>query len=65
MARSIDPTRRPGTTVMVPQTGAAPTCGWCLGSGRYLEALDCDVEHVYIPVVCAGCDGTGRAVARG
>jgi protein-disulfide isomerase-like protein with CxxC motif len=50
---------------MAPATGVDAICGWCLGSGQYLEALDCDVEHVYIPVVCAGCDGGGRAVARG
>jgi DnaJ-class molecular chaperone len=61
MAASTDPTRRPGTSIEAPQTRADAICGWCMGSGQYLEALDCDVEHVYIPVICAGCEGSGKA----
>lgn len=44
-------------------TRLADPCGWCVGAGKYLEALDCGVEHVYLPVVCAGCGGTGRRTA--
>ena len=39
---------------------APDLCSWCLGSGSLLEPLDCDVGHVYLPVVCEGCEGTGR-----
>lgn len=39
---------------------AASICGWCFGSGKYLEAVDCDVPDVYLPVVCQSCEGAGR-----
>lgn len=67
MSGSIDPTIRStnGTQapahVQAPAHSAPDLCGWCFGAGKYLEALDCDVEHVYLPVVCAGCSGTGRS----
>jgi DnaJ-class molecular chaperone len=60
MAGSIDPTLRSAEVV---RTEAPPTpdpCAWCFGAGKYLEALACGVEHVYLPVVCEGCAGTGR-----
>ncbi len=65
MAGSIDPTlRSAGATRVAATTNVtapvADPCGWCLGAGKYLEALDCGVEHVYLPVVCSGCAGTGR-----
>ncbi|MEW6582353.1 MAG: hypothetical protein AB1416_06295 [Actinomycetota bacterium] len=55
-------------TVASPKTRAsalqAPDlCAWCLGSGQYLESLDCDVGHTYLPVVCERCDGRGRTAA--
>jgi hypothetical protein len=28
-----------------------------------LEAMECEREHVYLPVVCAGCSGSGRRPA--
>jgi hypothetical protein len=39
---------------------APDLCAWCLGAGKYLEALDCEVPHAYLPVVCQSCNGTGR-----
>lgn len=41
---------------------APDLCGWCLGTGRILEAVECDTPAVYLPVVCASCAGTGRRV---
>ncbi|MBY0397611.1 MAG: hypothetical protein K2X91_14240 [Thermoleophilia bacterium] len=35
-------------------------CARCLGGGTVLEPLDWGVRHAYLPVVCRGCDGTGR-----
>ena len=67
MSGSIDPTLRSAPTtqapahVQPPAQSAPDLCGWCFGAGKYLEAMDCDVEHVYLPVVCAGCAGTGRS----
>lgn len=61
MARPTDPRVSPRSPA--PPTGELVACGWCLGVGSYLEAMDCDVEHVYLPVVCAGCEGTGRRSA--
>lgn len=66
MSGSIDPTlRSTGATraKRPPATSAPDLCGWCFGAGKYLEALDCDVEHVYLPVVCSNCNGTGRRTA--
>ena len=65
MAGSIDPTARSVSTARVAAPSTPDPCGWCLGAGKYLEALDCDVEHVYLPVVCAGCNGTGRRTPIG
>ena len=60
MAAPIDPdtrtTRQPGIVAL----SSTDLCGWCFGAGSYLEAMDCDREHVYLPVVCASCAGTGR-----
>jgi len=67
MSGSIDPTLRSANATQAPALVQAPAqsapdlCGWCFGAGKYLEALDCDVEHVYLPVVCSACDGTGRS----
>ena len=60
MSGSIDPTLRSAGATRVSAPPAPDPCAWCFGAGKYLEALDCDVEHVYLPVVCAGCNGTGR-----
>ena len=60
MAAPIDFTSRAQAVAKTAPAADARLCGWCLGSGKYLEALDCDVAHEYIPVVCAGCKGTGR-----
>lgn len=67
MSGSIDPTLRSTPATKAPAYVQAPTqsapdlCGWCFGAGKYLEAMDCGVEHVYLPVVCSGCAGTGRS----
>ncbi|MBJ7457265.1 MAG: hypothetical protein JHC74_14520 [Thermoleophilia bacterium] len=63
MAGSIDPTLRSADVTRAPATSAPDLCGWCFGAGKYLEALDCGVEHVYLPVVCTGCNGSGRRTA--
>ncbi|HTI33182.1 MAG TPA: hypothetical protein VL422_05850 [Miltoncostaea sp.] len=42
---------------------APDLCGWCFGAGSLLEAMDCDQQHVYLPVVCANCAGTGHRPA--
>ena len=42
---------------------APDLCLWCLGSGSYLEALDGDRPHEYLPVICASCEGAGRRPA--
>lgn len=68
MAGSIDPSLRSADALRVgawttATTPAPDPCGWCFGAGKYLEALDCGIEHVYLPVVCAGCAGTGRRTA--
>jgi hypothetical protein len=60
MAVPIDPALRPARVWAVQ---APDLCGWCLGAGKYLEALDCDVAHVYLPVVCRCCNGTGHRPA--
>lgn len=67
MSGSIDPTIRSTSAAAAPAHHRAPAqsapdlCGWCFGAGKYLEAMDCGVEHVYLPVVCNGCGGTGRS----
>jgi protein-disulfide isomerase-like protein with CxxC motif len=38
-------------------------CAWCFGAGSLLEAMDCEQEHVYLPIVCGNCSGTGRRAA--
>lgn len=57
----------PGTSATSVPTHApvsAPDlCGWCFGAGSLLEAMDCERAHVYLPVVCANCSGTGRRAA--
>ncbi len=60
MSGSIDPTLRSTSATGPPATSAPDLCGWCFGAGKYLEALDCQAEHVYLPVVCSCCKGTGR-----
>ena len=39
---------------------ALDLCLWCFGSGSYLEALDGDRPHEYLPVICACCGGSGH-----
>ena len=63
MAGFNDPTLRSADATHPPATSAPDLCGWCFGAGKYLEALDCDLDHVYLPVVCANCNGTGRRSA--
>jgi DnaJ-class molecular chaperone len=60
MAAPIDPDTRTNTPAGRVAASSPDLCGWCFGSGSYLEAMDCDREHVYLPVVCASCAGTGR-----
>ena len=59
MGLPSDPVLQP-SRVRVCAIQAPDLCSWCLGSGSLLEPLDCDVGHAYLPVVCEGCDGTGR-----
>jgi len=63
MAVPSDPTLRPGRPLGAVSVQSPELCGWCLGAGKYLEALDCEVPHVYLPVVCSGCNGFGRRPA--
>jgi hypothetical protein len=60
MAVPGDPALRPGLPLGTCAVQAPDTCAWCLGAGKYLEALDCEVPHAYLPVVCQCCNGTGR-----
>lgn len=60
MSVPSDPIVRPGSSPGTWAVQAADTCAWCLGAGKYLEALECDVRHAYLPVVCERCNGTGR-----
>jgi len=60
MAIPNDPqTRRPASprTVMMQ---ARDLCLRCFGTGSYLEALNGDRPHEYLPVVCDGCNGSGH-----
>lgn len=63
MSVPFDPTPRLAGQVVTADPPATRACGWCVGSGKYLEAVDCDVPDVYLPVVCQGCQGTGRTSA--
>jgi DnaJ-class molecular chaperone len=63
MALPTDPTVAVSTRARTSALQAPDLCQWCLGSGQYLESLDCDVGHVYLPVVCESCDGTGSTGA--
>jgi protein-disulfide isomerase-like protein with CxxC motif len=63
MDAPIDPTIRPGAPPRVSALQAPDLCGWCLGAGKYLEALDCEVGHAYLPIVCQGCNGKGRSAS--
>lgn len=47
-----------------PSYAADAVCAWCLGSGQYLEAMDGDRRHEYLPVICQGCLGDGRRITR-
>lgn len=54
MAIPNDPqTRRPVAPRTVPMQ-APDLCLWCFGTGSYLEALDGDRPHEYLPVICDG-----------
>jgi hypothetical protein len=54
----------PGTnTTSVPShvpVSAPDLCGWCFGAGSLLEAMDCERDHLYLPVLCCACSGSGR-----
>jgi len=63
MAVPSDPALRPGHPAGACALQAPDICAWCLGAGRYLEALDCEVPYAYLPVVCQSCNGTGRRPA--
>jgi hypothetical protein len=63
MAAPSDPRIRTTTVPTHAPVSAPDLCGWCFGSGSLLEAMDCDEAHVYLPVMCAGCAGTGRRPA--
>jgi DnaJ-class molecular chaperone len=60
MAAPIDFTSRAQAVAKTTPPASPRLCGWCLGSGKYLEALDCGVAHTYLPVVCEACNGTGH-----
>lgn len=60
MGMPSDPSLRPGTIPRAVPVQSPALCGWCLGGGRILEAVECDTPHVYLPVVCERCGGTGR-----
>ena len=51
------------TRARVSALQAPSLCSWCLGAGQYLEPLECDVGHAYLPIVCECCDGRGHRVA--
>ena len=59
MAPPTDPRLRPGRR-RVTAMQSPDLCAWCLGAGTVLEPLDWGMRHAYLPVVCRGCDGTGR-----
>ncbi len=60
MAIPNDPqTRRVVPPRTVPMQ-ALDLCLWCFGSGSYLEALDGDRPHEYLPVICACCGRSGH-----
>ena len=60
MAIPNDPqTRRPVAPRTVPMQ-ATNLCLWCLGSGSYLEPVNGDRPNEYLPVICDGCNGSGR-----
>ncbi len=63
MAVPSDPVIRPGRPPGACAVQSPDLCPRCLGAGRYLEALDCEVPHAYLPVVCCGCNGSGRRSA--
>ena len=63
MAAPPDPRIRAGAPAGLVAVSSPDLCGWCFGAGKYLEALECDAPHVYLPVVCANCTGTGRRPA--
>jgi len=63
MAAPIDPDTSTSTPAGRVAASSPDLCGWCFGAGKYLEALECDAPHVYLPVVCANCTGTGRRPA--
>jgi hypothetical protein len=63
MAAPPDPRAR---TTFVPThtpVSSPDLCAWCFGAGSLLEAMDCEQEHVYLPIVCGNCSGTGRRAA--
>lgn len=63
MAAPPDPRIRAIVPPRQTPVSAPDLCAWCFGSGTLLEPMDCDEEHVYLPVVCEGCRGTGRRPA--
>jgi DnaJ-class molecular chaperone len=60
MAVPVDPSLRHVRPARTCAIQSPDLCPRCLGAGRYLEALDCEPAHVYLPVVCEGCGGSGR-----
>ena len=63
MAAHHDPGTRATTVPTHADVSAPDLCGWCFGAGSLLEAMDCDRQHVYLPVICANCAGTGHRPA--
>jgi hypothetical protein len=63
MAAHPDPVIRPTSAPTHAAVSAPDLCGWCFGSGSLLESMDCDRQHVYLPVICANCAGTGHRPA--
>jgi hypothetical protein len=63
MALPTDPMIASATPIRAIALQAPDLCPWCLGAGQYLDPLDCDVGHAYLPVVCECCGGRGRKAA--
>ena len=61
MSASTDPPAR--HTHRMPTRSArqqSAPCPWCYGAGQYLEKMDVENVHAYLPLVCQGCMGSGK-----
>jgi hypothetical protein len=60
MAIPNDPKTRRHAAPRTVALQAPDLCLWCFGTGTYLEALDGDRPHEYVPVICDSCEGSGH-----